>query len=117
MAFKKRTKQDIKSKKNFTWGRKTKKGTMSKDGVSVVFNDGTEVTLLTPSGKASKYAAELGMGCKITNNGEFKHDNNGNEIPLDCCSRAYRSGYLDCQKDNSKAYKAKKNNRPKKRTV
>lgn len=107
MAFKKKTKADVRSKKNFSWGKNPKTGKAKKSGVTVTFNDGTETTLLTPSGKGDKYAAELGMGVRITNSGEFKR-NNGAEIPLTPEQRAYRSGYLDAQKDNAKAYNAKK---------
>lgn len=105
--FKKRTKADVKSKKPFSWGTKTKKGKEQKSGTVVEFKDGTSTTLLTPSGKATKYAGELAMGVKVTNDGEFK-TKNGKEVELDCCERAYRAGYLDAQKDNAKAYNAKK---------
>ncbi|MDE6597291.1 MAG: hypothetical protein K2K60_01465 [Clostridia bacterium] len=105
---KKRTKADVKAKHPFSWGVKTRKGKEQKSGTIVEFINGETATLLTPSGKATKYAGELAMGVKVTNNGEFKVDNNGNEIALGCCERAYRAGYLDCQKDNAKAYNAKK---------
>lgn len=108
MAFKKRTKQDVKSKKRFSWGNKTKSGKETKDGVVVTFNDGTVTTLLTPSGKGTKYAAELAMGVKITNNGDFKHDDNGVEIELTPEQRAYRAGYLDARKASAKAYNSKR---------
>ena len=106
--FKKRTKQDVKSKKPFAWGTKTKKGKQQKSGTVVEFNDGTSTTLLTPAGKGTKYASELAMNCAITNDGVFKTDGNGNELELSAEQRAYRAGYLDCQKDSAKAYKAKK---------
>lgn len=105
---KRRSKQDVKSKKPFSYPVKNKKGKLQKSGVVVEFKDGTTVTLLTPSGKATKFASELGMGVKITNGGEFKHDKNGNEVPLTAEQRSYRAGYLDAQKDNAKAYNAKK---------
>lgn len=104
-----RTKQDVKKKTPFSWGIKTKKGKEQKSGTVVEFKDGTSTTLLTPSGKATKYAGELAMGVKVTNDGTFKTDGNGKEIELDCCERAYRAGYLDAQRDNAKAFKARKN--------
>lgn len=105
---KQRTKSDVEKKSPFMWGVKTKSGKRQKSGTVVDFKDGTKTTLLTPAGKGTKFASELAMNCKITNDGEFKHDKAGNEIALDCCERAYRAGYLDAQKDNAKAYKAKK---------
>lgn len=108
MAFKKRTKAEVKSKKIFSWGNKTKSGKDAKSGVTVTFKDGTETTLLNPSGKATKYAFELGANARVTNAGVFKTDEDGNELSLTAEQRAYRSGYLDAQKDNAKAYKAKK---------
>ena len=108
MAFKKRTKSDVKSKKIFSWGNKTKSGKDAKSGVTVTFNDGTETTLLNPSGKATKYAFELASDSRVTNNGAFKTDGDGNELSLTAEQRAYRSGYLDAQKDNAKVYNAKK---------
>ena len=107
MAFVKRSKDDVKSKTPFSWGNKTKSGKVAKSGTTVEFKDGTKTTLLNPSGKATKYAAELGMSVKVTNSGEFKTDDNGNEVSLTREQRAYRAGYLDSQKDSTKAYKAK----------
>ena len=74
----------------------------------MTFNDGTETTLLNPSGKATKYVFELASDSRVTNNGAFKTDGDGNELSLTAEQRAYRSGYLDAQKDNAKAYKAEK---------
>lgn len=107
-GFKKRTKADVKSKKPFTWGGKTKSGRTAKSGTVVEFKDGSSTTLLTPSGRAAKFAAELGMGVKITNSGEFKKKD-GKELTLTREERSYRSGYLDARKDSANAYKAKKN--------
>lgn len=103
----KRTKEDVKSKTPFSWGNKTKKGKQAKSGTVVEFNDGQKVTLLSPSGKGTKFASELAMGVKVTNDGEFKL-RDGQEIQLTPEERAYRGGYLDCLKDNAKAFNAKK---------
>lgn len=111
MPKRRRTKADVKSKKIFSWGNKTKSGKEAKSGVTVTFKDGTETTLLNPSGKATKYAFELGTNTRVTNAGVFKTDDNGNELSLSKEQRAYRSGYLDSQKDNAKAYKAKRTKR------
>lgn len=105
--FIQRTKQDVKSKKSFSFGKK-KNGKPRKDGVTVTFNDGTKTTLLTPSGKGAKYARELKENRRITNDGVVKTDENGNEIPLTKEQRAFRAGALEMQKAASKAYKAKK---------
>lgn len=113
MAFNKHKKSDIESKKVFSWGGKTKKGKTPKHGVTVKYKDGTETTLLNPSGKATKYAFELGTNSSVTNDGRFKTDKDGNEISLTEKQRAYRSGYLDAQNDNAKAYKAKQAKRAK----
>ena len=66
--------------------------------------NGSYVTLLNPSEKAGKYAAELRTGMRYTNNGDYKPDKNG-EIGLSREGRAYRSGYLDARKDSANAYK------------
>lgn len=107
--FKRRTKEDVKSRTLFSWGKNPKTGKAKKSGTTVTFKDGTKRTLLNPSGKGDKYAAELQMGVKITNDGEFKHGRNGEEISLTAEQRAYRSGFLDALSANAKAYKAKKN--------
>lgn len=108
MAFIKRKKQDVAKKESFSFGQKKKNGKPSKDGTVVTFKDGTKTTLLNPSGKGKKFAFELSTGTRVTNGGDFKKDDNGNEIPLSGEQRAFRSGYLTAQKDNAKAYKAKK---------
>lgn len=108
MAFVKRKKQDVTKKEPFSFGQKKKNGKPSKDGTVVTFKDGTKTTLLNPSGKGKKYAFELSTGTMITNGGDFKHDANGNEIPLSKEQRVYRLAYLTAQKDSANAYKAKK---------
>ena len=88
--------------------RKNRKGERVKAGVTLVREDGTEATLLNPSAKAAKYAKELKTGERFTNSGEQKKDENGNALKLTKKEqRAYRSGYLDAQKDNAKVYNAK----------
>ena len=76
-------------------------------GKKVKTKNGGTVTLLNPSEKAGKYAAELRTGIRYTNEGAYKPDKNG-EVGLTETQRAYRSGYLDARKDGAKAYKAKK---------
>ena len=103
-----RTKQDVQSKTVLLKGEK-KNGKPKKYGTVVGFKDGTSTTLLTPSGKGAKYAAELSANVAVTNDGIIKRDDFGMPKELDCCQRAYRAGYLDAQKDSAKAYNAKKN--------
>lgn len=107
MAFKKRTKADVVGKENFSRGKK-KNGKPRKSGTIVHFNDGTSTVLLTPAGKGEKYANELKNGVKTYNDGSIKRDEYGFPVDLTAEQRAYRSGYLDSQKDNAKLYKAKK---------
>ncbi len=109
MAFKKHTKEDVAKKRSFSWGNKTKSGKDAKSGVTLTFKDGSETTLLNPSGKATKYVMELKTGERRTNNGMVKIGEDGESLKLTEKQRAYRSGYLDAQKDSAKAYKAKKN--------
>lgn len=109
MAFIKRTKADVKSKKSVL-GKVGKNGINRKLGVRVTFNDDTEITLLNPSGKGAKYAKELKDGKRYTNDGKVKTDDNGNELKLSKEQRAYRSAYLTALSDNAKAYNAKKQN-------
>ena len=73
-------------------------------GKKVKRKNGSYVTLLNPSEKAGKYAAELRTGMRYTNNGDYKPDKNG-EIGLSAEQRAYRSGYLDARKDSANAWK------------
>ncbi len=108
MAKKLRTKQDVKSKESFSFGRTRKNGKKAKSGTVCTFNDGTQAILLNPNGKGEKYAMELAMRTKITNDGVFKTDDDGNEVGLNCCEASYRAGYLQARKDSAKAYKAKR---------
>ena len=70
--------------------------------VVVKSRKGKNVTLLNPGEKSTKYAIELKNNIRLTNNCECK-DCSG----LTEAQRAYRSGYLDSQKDNQKAFKSK----------
>ncbi|MCM1437653.1 MAG: hypothetical protein NC131_00375 [Roseburia sp.] len=105
---KNRTMRKVKSKKPFSWGRETKRGKLTKDGVTLTFEDGVTTTLLTPSGTATKYAAELAMGVKITNSGEFKQDADGNEMQLTPAQRAFRAGYIEARKASARLYNSMK---------
>ena len=62
--------------------------------VKVKTKSGREITLLNPSEKAGKYAAEL----KANFSGSTGETLTKNQ-------RAYRSGYLDARKDSAKAWK------------
>lgn len=73
-------------------------------GKKIKTKKGKTVTLLNPSEKAGKFAAELRTGMHYTNDGAYKPDANG-EIGLTKAERAYRSGYLDARKDSAKVYK------------
>lgn len=74
--------------------------------VRVKSKNGKMITLLNPSEKGRKYAAELKAGIRATNNHEVKRDKNGKKITLTKSQRAWRSGYLTARKDNAKAYKS-----------
>lgn len=66
---------------------------MSKEYVT---KNGNRITLLNPSEKGAKYAAEL------------KFDENGEAKCLTPGQRAYRAGYLSARSDSAKAW-CKKN--------
>ena len=66
------------------------------------------VTLLNPSEKGAKFAKELKSGIKRTNSGSFKLTSDKKAIHLNDKERAYRSGYLDAQKDSANCWKAKR---------
>lgn len=104
--FKKRTKENVVGKETFSRSEK-KNGKPRKSGTIVRFADGTSTVLLTPSGKGEKYAAELKSGVRMTNDGVPKTGRDGFVLGLTSEQKAYRGGYLDAQKDNAKAYKAK----------
>lgn len=104
--FKKRTKDDVASKEIISFGDK-KNGKPAKSGVFVKFKDGTNVTLLTPSGRAKKFANELKTNVACDNSGCIKRDEYDMPVELTKAQRAYRGGYLDAMKDSAKAYNAK----------
>lgn len=79
--------------------------------VKVKSRSGKTVTLLNPSEKGAKYAKELKLGYKRTNDNKFKLDKSGRGIKLDERQRAYRSGYLAAQKDSANCYNARKGRR------
>ena len=68
--------------------------------------NGKKIYLLNPDEKARKYLAELKVGSKLTNMIEPKLIN-GKLIRLSKEDKAYRVGYLNVRKDNSKAYMSK----------
>ena len=65
---------------------------------------GRERTLLSPSQKGAKYSQELRERHQYQNNGVVKGDENG-PLPLSDAQRAYRAGYLQCQKDNAQIFR------------
>ena len=75
--------------------------------MKVVTNkNGRKICLLNPDEKARKYLAELKIGSKLTNMIEPKLEN-GKLIRLSKKDKAYRIGYSNARKDNSKAYMSK----------
>lgn len=87
---------------------KTVRGRDGKKAGSVLsFDDGSKRTVLNPHGKGRKYAAELRSKSRMTNDGEVKRDKSGKPMTLSKAQRSFRSGYLQAQKDNAKAYKTK----------
>ena len=76
--------------------------------VTIKTKKGKDVTLLNPSEKGTKCADELRSGIRQTNDGHIKLDKFGNPIPLTDTEKAWRSGYLQAQKDSAKCYNAKK---------
>lgn len=87
---------------------KTKVGKNGKkQGVYAQCSDGETRTFLNPHGKGEKYAAELKHKKRFTNLGEPKVDKKGHTLWLTKTGAAWRSGYLQAQKDAAKAYKAK----------
>ena len=76
--------------------------------VKVKNRNGREVTLLNPSEKGTKFVLEMRSGVKHTNDFTPKVDKKSGELlRLTKDQQAYRAGYLDAQKDSSKAFKAK----------
>lgn len=81
---------------------RSKNGKKPRLGTEIVNGDGEIKTLLTPAGKGAKAARELKENKSFTNDGKTVKKNG-----LTKQQRAYRAGYLQARKDNSKAFKAK----------
>ena len=67
--------------------------------------NGKTITLLNPSEKGKKFAAELKTGIRKTNDGRYKPDKHG-DVGVSREGRAYRAGYLDARKDSARCWKA-----------
>lgn len=93
----------------FSRKHKKKNGDAVRMGTVITDSDGEVKTLLTPTGKAAKYVAEIKSDTQYTNNGEIKLNRNGRPKRLNAEQKAYRAGYLDARKDSSKIYN--KNNK------
>lgn len=78
-----------------------------KQGVYAHCDDEKVRTFLNPHGKGAKYAAELKYKTRFTNCGDYKVDSNGEPLALTKTGAAWRSGYLQAQKDSAKAYNAR----------
>lgn len=76
--------------------------------VTVKNKKGQDVTLLNPSEKGGKFATELNLGIRLTNDGLPKNlDASGKPSKLTGNEASYRMGYLAAQKDSAKAFKAR----------
>ncbi len=77
--------------------------------MAVVVKDrrGQNVILLNPSEKGQKMFCELQNNVHLTNDGMIKTDSKGKPRKLSDTQKAYRSGYLQAQKDARKAFKSK----------
>ena len=71
-------------------------------GKKVRYADGSERTFLNPHGKGVKYARELKRKCRFTNDMTVVKQKG-----LTNTQAAYRSGYLDAQKDQAAIWKKK----------
>lgn len=78
--------------------------------VTVRNRRGKKITLLNPSEKGTKFATELAYNVALTNDGEQKFDKGGNPKKLTPKQRAFRAGFLQAQKDSSRAFKSKNPN-------
>lgn len=72
---------------------------------TITTKKGKTITLLNPSEKGKKFAAELRNNTRYTNNNKAKTDKDGVIQSLSDTQRAYRSGYLDARKDSANCYK------------
>ena len=78
-------------------------------GSELVYPDGQVVVVLNPHGKTRKYFQESTSRLKLTNSFTPKINPKTNkQYSVSDIERAYRSGYLDCSRDNAKSYKATK---------
>lgn len=68
---------------------------------------GKTITLLNPHEKGKKFAAELRNKTALTNDFEFKRNEDGSYRGLTDTQLAYRSGYLDARNDEAKLFKWK----------
>ena len=74
----------------------------------VTTRTGKTVILLDPAGKGKKYAHELSLNERRTNDGKVKVNRETGEVQkLSKAQRSYRAGYLDARKDSAKAWCAK----------
>lgn len=73
---------------------------------TVIYKGGKKITLLNPSEKGVKAAAELKLGVKLTNDGQIKRDEYGNAIPLTDSEKAWRGGVLSARRDSANCYNA-----------
>ena len=71
-------------------------------------SDGKRKTLLTPTGKVSKFKAEILNNVCITNDGKRKKKDNGAPMTLTKAQKAYRKGYIKALGEQSAIYKAVK---------
>lgn len=101
-----REKKKVISSKPFYGKRTTSSGNRACIGTRFYIEDGSQIVLLNPYGKSSKYAYELHNGYKYTNSGKRKLDDNGAVMLLTDTEAAWRSGYLAARQDSAKAYKA-----------
>ena len=72
---------------------------------TITTKKGKTITLLNPSEKGKKFAAELRNNTRYTNDKKKKADKDGVLLSLSDTQRAYRSGYLDARKDSANCYK------------
>lgn len=79
--------------------------------VKVKSRSGKTVTLLNPAEKGRKYAAELRVGIKCTNDHKIKRARDGSAFALDKVERSYRAGYLQARKDSANCWKSKRKKR------
>lgn len=75
--------------------------------VVVQNRQGNDVVLLNPAEKGLKYSLELKHKKALTNTGRRKMGKDGKQVKLTNEQLAFRSGYLQAQKDSAKAFKSK----------